>query len=47
MTQFIISLFLVIAPIAIVACVIGTIGGHVFKSFDKEIDSKLEGKRHS
>ena len=47
MNQLIVSLFLVIAPIAIVACIVGTVGGHLFKSFDKKIDSKLEDKRHS
>jgi hypothetical protein len=45
MNQLIISLFVVAAPIAIVACIVGTVGGHLFRDIDKKINSKLQGKR--
>jgi len=45
MNQFILSLFVVVATIAIVACIIGTVGGHLFGNIDKKITSKLKGKR--
>ena len=45
MNQFILSLFVVVALIAMVACVIGTVGGHLFRDIDKKITSKLKGKR--
>ena len=38
------SLFVVVALIAMVACVIGTEGGHLLRSIDKKINSKLQRK---
>ena len=36
MNHLIISLFVVVAPIAIVACIIATVGGQLFKDVDKK-----------
>ena len=46
MNQFIFSLFVVVAPIAIVACIIETVGGQLFRSIDKKINSKLQGNHN-
>jgi hypothetical protein len=45
MNQLIFSFFALVAPIAIVAYIIGTARGQLFRNIDKKIDSKLQKKQ--
>lgn len=43
--QFIFLLFITVFPIAILATIVGTIGGGLFKKMDAKINEKIDGKK--